>query len=114
MRWVLGQVSAPSIRVTGKSPNILSKKSRIELVSQLQLTARYLLAVTVVLTAIVTSLDLLVANQELPVWWSTPLVALLVLAGILYILAYFTVMGFGDVSFDLRPNEAPTDDNEDE
>jgi len=102
-------ISGPGITASGSHPNILSQQARYRLNRSAQLSG--LLALSLVpITATILARE--------GVGWSAVPVALTVAALGLFLIAYFTVMGFGDVNMALQfgpgGNASGTSGNESE
>jgi hypothetical protein len=87
---------------TGKSPNILSKKARHRLVQDTQNIGLKLLAgafaVTLGLPLLDALLDAVADDTSISDAWVVPVVGLIIAGVLMILIAYFTVMGFGEVS----------------
>jgi len=98
-------LTIPGISFTGKSPNILSKEARYRLVNFLLSAAGIIFLLTIgssILLALRTKADI-------PSNWVWVVGVSLIVALFLCVLAYFTVMGFGEVSLSLSSEAADTD-----
>jgi hypothetical protein len=102
-----------NISATGEAPNILSKPARHRLVRDTQqvglslFIGAFALAVVVPLVDVV--LDAATEDVSVPDVWVVPVVGFIVAAVLLYLIAYFTVMGFGKVSIGVRSGEGGKD-----
>lgn len=89
-----------SVTATGKSPNILSKRARFDLIRDMEWIAVLLLVAAVGITFYVLIVDTNAtdASHQIGSVWVAPVIVLALVATVLLIIAYFTVMGFGEVS----------------
>lgn len=95
-------LTIPGISFTGKSPNILSKEARYRLVNFLLWTAGLIFLVIIGSTVLMAWRT----KAEIPSTWVWILGVSVIVALFLCVLAYFTVMGFGEVSLSLSSETA--------
>jgi hypothetical protein len=94
----LASLSGPGISASGSHPNILSQEARYRLNRSAQLTGLFALCLVPITAAVL--------SRQGAAWSPVP-VALSVAALGLFVIAYFTVMGFGNVSVEMQLGSAP-------
>ncbi len=90
------------IVASGEAPSILSAKARRDLIAHVQKIGNGLFVGAGVLTVVIAGLDLVLGGQDVSGWWFGVALAFVIAGMLLYIIAYFTVMGFGKVTLNVR------------
>lgn len=95
---------APTGRISakGSQPDVLSKEARRSLLNWARTFAVTGLAVGALLTAVITVLDLVLKDREVSGLWVWPTFAIVLVGAFGLVIAYFAVMGYGNVELGLN------------